>query len=195
MSTCQSLITLTFLVQGDTSFPNLQKALTNQGFVWMCFNKTFCRESNLGFGRIKHGFPWVDHSSWLYEEVCDTKILVASFVVPHPWSSIFFGRITVWLNQTFDCSQTQNYRTWSCQVLGWWFKICSGYPHVRRNTPNFKAEFHHDIPKHWVSKAPNKNTYSNIRDSNSYPCNSMWINKANICLKKTFGDIGKCLHE
>ena len=84
MPTCQSLITQTFLVQGDTSFPNLQKALTNQGFVWMCFNKTFCREWNLGFGRIKHGFPWVDHSSWLYEEVCDTKKLVASFVDPHP---------------------------------------------------------------------------------------------------------------
>lgn len=91
MSTCRSLIALTFLVQGDTSFPNLQKALANQGFVWICFNKTFSRESNLVFGRIRHGFPWVDHSSRLYEEVCDTKKLVASFVAPlapHPWSSI-----------------------------------------------------------------------------------------------------------
>ena len=66
-------VNVSFLVQGDTSFPNLQKALTNQGFVWICFNKRFCRESNLGFGRINHGFPWVDHSSWLYEEVCDTQ--------------------------------------------------------------------------------------------------------------------------
>lgn len=84
MSTCQSLITLTFLVQGGTLFPHLQKALTNQGFVWICSNKTFCRESNLGFGTIKHEFSRVDHSSWLYEEVCDTNNLVASFVAPHP---------------------------------------------------------------------------------------------------------------
>lgn len=103
MPTCQSLITLTFLVQGDTSFPHLQKALTNQGFVWTCFNKTFCRESNLGFGRIKHGFPWVDHSSWLCEEVCDTKNLAASFVAPHPWSSIhvWSNRNMTWIKSNF----------------------------------------------------------------------------------------------
>ena len=115
MSTCQSLVTLTFLVQGDTSFPNLQKALTNQGFVWICFNKTFCRESNLGLGRIKHGFPWVDHSSWLYEEVCDTKILVANFVAPYPISMIINPYL---VESQYDLNQTKLSRIPKLKITG-----------------------------------------------------------------------------